>query len=256
MKNHLAGGLVAGWLAATTAVSYGTVIYGVPEASGNAVGGWDVNIMADDIHFATAAIISKISMRFAIRGTQTCKLWIFDGFDKAPLHTVAFTNIPVVSADDVSTYDFDMELLVPKDIYVGFSAQGDGWGGATNIDYWALGSGVPVGVEGTPGQYYYGSVAGGKLTAVFAPAGNMYFGCLEVLSEPLAHIDAVAVVTGHVQLAIAALPVSITSIVERSDSVDGTNWQSVATLPLGASNQTWSTSNPVATSFYYRVTSH
>lgn len=254
MKNRLAVARVAWLLITAPAASHGAVIYGVPEASGNAVGARDVNIMADDIHFATAAVINRINMRLAIKGTQTCQLWIFDGLNKAPLHTMSFTNMSAGSTDDPSTYNFDMELLVPKDIYVGFSAQGDGWLGTTNVDYWSLGTDVPVGVAGTPGRYYYGPVADGKLTAEFAPAVIAPYGCIQIWSEPV-HIETVAVKTGHVHLAISALPLQITSIVERSMSAMGTNWQEVTVLALGASNQTWIATNSTATTSFYRVKS-
>jgi hypothetical protein len=254
MRSQLASGLLAWLLTATADAGPSEVIYGVPEAADNVVGAWDENIMADDVHFKTAAIISRISMRLAIQGTQTCKLWIFDGLDKVPLFTVPFTNTPALYEYDTSTYDFEMQLMVPRDIYVGFSAQGDGWGGVTNIDYWSLGTGVPVGVTGTAGEYYYGTVTGGKLTAVFAPAANTYFGCLQIWSEPV-RIDTVSVKTGHVHLAISSLPLQITSIVERCESAGGANWQEVAVLPLGSSNQTWSASNNAATATFYRVKS-
>ena len=230
-------------------VSPGAVIYGVQENPGNAVGAWDVNIMADDVHFEKASVISQISLRLSIKGNQTCKLWIFTATNSLPIHTVSFTNVPSIDPVGVTTYDFNMQLLVPKDIYVGFSAQGDGW--TNNADFWSVGAGVDLGVAGTAGLFYYGPVAGEKLTTVFsATAGS--FGCLQVISEP-AQITSVAVKTGHVHLAIASLSPAITSIVERCDSASGTNWQEVATLPLGAASQTWSASNNAAVAAFYRI---
>lgn len=233
--------------------AYAGSIYEVPENPNQVVGAWDVNILADDVHFKAPAIIRKIRMRLAIAGLQTCKIWVFAATNSAPIHTASFTNVPATNEFDVSTYDFDMELLVPKDIYVGFSAQGNGWGGTTNIDYWSRGTLVHEGVTGTAGQYYYGPVAGEKLTAIFNPADGS-FGCLQILSEPV-RIDTVSVKTGHVHLAISSLPLQITSRVERCEIAGGTNWQEAATLPLGASNQVWSASNSAATSFFYRVKS-
>jgi hypothetical protein len=116
-----------------------------------------------------------------------------------------------------------------------------------------MGVNVVEGVAGTAGVYYYGSVAGGQLTTAFS-AGNGTLGCLQILSEPV-HIDTVSVVTGHVHLAISSLPLQITSIVERCESAGDTNWQEWAVLPLGASSQTWTASNPAATTFFYRVKS-
>jgi hypothetical protein len=228
-------------------------IYEVPENHGDVVGAWDVNILADDVHFETASIISQIRMRLAIAGAQTCKLWLFAATNSLPIHTVSFTNVPATNQYDVSTYDFDMQVQVPKDIYVGFSAQGDGWT-ANAVDYWSRGSVVNRGVAGTAGQYYYGSVAGEKLTAIF-PSGDSSFGCVQILSAP-ASIDDVAVVTGHVHLAIAALPIYATNAVERSDTAGGTNWENRGTLPLGVETTTWSESNTAPTSAFYRVKSH
>ena len=229
-------------------------IYEVPEIAKEVVGAWDVNILADDVHFKTAAIISKVRIRLAIAGEQTCKLWIFDALNSAPLHTVLFTNVPATSEYDVSTYDFDMQVQVPKDIYVGFSAQGDGWT-ASAVDYWSWGTVVNQGVAGTAGQYYYGPVTGEKLTSVYAPVGNVSFGCLQILAEPV-QIDTLTVATGQVNLALASLPVYATNSVERIERMGETNWQARGTLPFGVASTTWSENNNAPTSSFYRITSH
>jgi hypothetical protein len=231
--------------------SSGATIYEVPENPGNLVGAWDVNIFADDVHFGTASIISKIRMRLAIRGVQTCKLWLFTATNSAPIHTVSFTNVSAIYPIDVTTYDFDMQVQVPKDIYVGFSAEGDGW--TNNADFWSRGTVLNRGVTNTAGQYYYGPVAGEKLTTIF-PSGDSSFGCLQILSEPV-QIASMGIATGHVHLAAASLPIYATNTVERCDTVGGTNWQDRGTLPLGVSSTTWGESNNAPTSSFYRVKS-
>jgi hypothetical protein len=228
------------------------VIYEVPETPNQVAGAFDVNILADDVHFETAAILRKVRMRLAIAGSQACKLWIFDAMNSLPIHVVPFTNVPAGNAFTVSTYDFDMQLQVPKDIYVGFSAQGDGWTN-TLSDYWSRGFVVNRGVAGTAGQYYYGPVAGEKLTAVFN-SGDNSFGCLQILSEP-ARIDGVEIVTGQVQLAISALPIFASNAVERIESVGDTNWVGVDQLAPGLESTVWNTTNAAATRAFYRIKS-
>ena len=241
--------LVASFLAAPARAS----IYEVPETPGEVVGAWDVNILADDVHFETAAIVNMIRMRLAIKGNQACMLWVFDALNRPPIYTVAFTNVPAAGPFDVSTYDFSMHRQVPRDVYVGFSAQGDGWTN-TLSDYWSWGSVVTQGIAGTAGQYHYGTVAGGQLTTSYN-AGNGSYGCMQILAEP-ARIDGVEMATGHVHLAISELPIYATNAVERVESAGETNWAEVETLPLGASNHVWVATNGPATSAFYRVRIH
>lgn len=228
----------------------GAAIYEVPEVANEVVGAWDVNILADDVHFAHASVLRQVRIRLAIAGVQACKLWIFDGLNREALHTVVFTNQPATGTFHMSTYDFDMQLQVPKDIYVGFSAQGGGWGGAAS-DYWSWGSVVTQGVAGTVGEYYYGPVSGGQLTTVF-PTGNGAMGCLQILSEPV-RIESVAWETGQVRLAIGMLPIHATNAVARGAAVDGALWEEEEILPLGVSNHVWSATNASAARAFYRI---
>ena len=46
----------------------GAVVYEVPEMKGEVVGAWDVNILADDVHFATPTLLSQVRIRLAIAG--------------------------------------------------------------------------------------------------------------------------------------------------------------------------------------------
>ena len=226
------------------------VIYEVPEATNKVAGAWDVNILADDVHFSAPSVIRQVRLRLAIAGTQTCRLWIFTMLNSPPIYTAVFTNVPASSEYNVSTYDFDMQLQVPRDIYVGFSAQGGGWNAPTNTDYWTRGYTVSRGVAGTPGVYYYGLVSGGQLTASYS-AGDTLHGCMQIVSEPV-RLDGISVVTGQVQLAIAPLPVHGTNTLEWNAAAGSTNWAAVEDLPAGASNHVWSGTAP-ATSAFYRV---
>ena len=238
--------LAAGWLAGSGAAR-AAVVYQVQEMPGEVVGAWDVNILADDVHFAAPTILSQVRIRLAIAGAQECKLWLFDGLNRPPLHVATFTNVPAASPYDVSTYDFDMDVQVPRDLYVGFSAQGDGW---TNTwsDYWSRGTNRVVGAAGTPGQYYYGPVSGGQLTTAYA-AGDVSFGCLQIHAVP-ARIDAVAVATGQVQLAVTALPIRGTNAVETAAAASSTDWIELETLPAGVSNHVWTTNAAAAAAFF------
>ena len=244
---------IAGWIAwvlgagATTAAT----IYEVPENVDKFVGARDENIMADDVHFETASIVKRVRIRLAIRGSQTCKIWLFDALSSPPLHVAEFTNVPAPGATNVATYDVPMHVQVPKDVYVGFSAQGDGW--TNGADYWSLGDAVNAGVAGTPGGYYYGTVVGEQLTNTFNIVYATY-GCMQIQSEPV-RIDAAGVATGFVNLAISELPIHATNAVERIASLGATNWTEVEELPQGASNHIWSVPVGTATAAFYRVTS-
>ena len=227
-------------------------IYEVPEDLSDLVGARDVNILADDVHFETASIISKIRIRLAIAGVQTCKLWVFDALGSPPIHAVTFTNVPASTNTDVRTYDFDMHVQVPKDIYVGFSAQGDGWT-ANAVDYWSMGSVIVHGAAGTAGQYYYGPVTGEQITTTFN-SGDSSYGCLQILAEPV-RIAGVNVLTGHVDLAVSSLPIYAANTVERVEALGDTNWVEIETLPLGVESVDWSATDPAATGAFYRIKS-
>lgn len=240
-----------GWLvwALGGGAASGAVIYEVPENTGNFVGARDVNIMADDVHFATASIVKLVRIRLAIRGTQTCKLWLFDALNSPPIHVAEFPNVPATNGTNVSTYDVPMHVQVPKDVYVGFSAQGDGW--TNGADFWSQGDVVYAGVAGTLGDHYYGPVTGGQLVATFN-VGAATFGCLQILSEPV-RIESVAAETGQVRLALAELPVYATNAVETASPAAATAWTELETLPAGVSNHVWTTNAADAAAFY-RVT--
>lgn len=249
MKRRSIGLLALAYFAGVCAVS-GASIYEVPEDKAQMLGAWDVNIFADDVHFKTAAILRQVRLRLAIAGEQTCRLWIFDALDRDPLYEQTFTNVAATNPFGVATYDFDLHLQVPKDVYVGFSAQGDGWTN-TLSDYWSRGLVVTQGVAGTAGQYYYGTVAGGRLTASYS-SGDGSYGCMQILAEP-AQIDGVEFAAGQVALAISELPIHASNAVERVEAAGDTNWVEVGLLPPGASNHVWSSAGAGVTGSFYRV---
>ena len=244
-KRGLAALLAAGWLAGSGAAR-AAVVYQVQEMPGEVVGAWDVNILADDVHFAAPTILSQVRIRLAIAGAQECKLWLFDGLNRPPLHVATFTNVPAASPYDVSTYDFDMDVQVPRDLYVGFSAQGGGWTN-TLSDYWSRGTNLVVGVAGTPGQYYYGPVSGGQLTTAYA-ADGVSFGCLQIHAVP-ARIDEVTVAADQVQLAISALPIHGSNVLESAPDAGGA-WTEQEPLPAGAASHVWTTNAAAAAAFF------
>ena len=240
-----------GWIAWALGggAASGAVVYEVPENTGNFVGARDVNIMADDVHFGTASIVKLVRIRLAIRGTQTCKLWLFAALSEPPIHVAEFTNVPATNGTNVATYDVPMHVQVPKDVYVGFSAQGDGW--TNGADYWSQGTAVFAGGAGTSGDFYYGPVTGEQLTATFN-VGAATYGCLQILSEPV-RIEGASAETGQVRLAIAELPIHGTNVVERAGALAPPDWTELETLPAGASSHVWTATNPAAPAAFYRI---
>ena len=95
-------------------LSASEALYEVPGDPDEVVGAWDVNIMADDVHFQTPSIIREIRMPMSIAGVQTCQLWIFDSMNSAPIHTQAFDNVISVDEFDLHTYVFDMQVQVAE----------------------------------------------------------------------------------------------------------------------------------------------
>jgi hypothetical protein len=239
------------WAWATWAGAQGS-IYEVPEVPGEVVGAWDVNILADDVHFETAAILRMVRLRLAIAGEQECKVWIFDSMGSPALHVQGFTNVPATNQFDVSTYDVEMRVQVPKDIYVGFSAQGDGWN-ATDSDFWSRGNVVNRGVAGTAGQYYYGLVEGGQLTTMY-PADAVSHGCIQILSEPV-RMEGVAVSSGQVQVAVSSLPIHATNRMQRAVVAETPAWEDVGVVAPGEEMGTWSADAGAERGALYRVES-
>ncbi|MGD9611511.1 MAG: hypothetical protein AB7V22_01260 [Kiritimatiellia bacterium] len=239
-----------GWIACALGggAASGATIYEVPENDVQFVGARDVNIMADDVHFGTASIVKLVRIRLAIRGSQTCKLWLFDALDEPPIHVAEFMNVPATNATHVSTYDVPMHVQVPRDVFVGFSAQGDGW--TNGADFWSQGGAVSAGGAGTPGDFYYGPVTGEQLTATFN-VGAATYGCLQIQSEPV-RIEGATAETGQVRLAIAELPIHGTNVVEGAAAAAQPAWTELETLPPGASNHAW-TADVAETAAFYRV---
>ncbi|MDP6524964.1 MAG: hypothetical protein QGI24_06840 [Kiritimatiellia bacterium] len=163
MKNRagMLSVLLVTFLLAVTAM--GVTVYETVSPSGNKSGAWDVNILADDVHFRCGGIITNVVMSLAIRGTNSCRVWIFDGFLRDAIYSAPFTHVPSSSSLDFQEYSFPMRVSVPKDIYIGFSAEGDGWGGSNLTDHAENDSTVASGIATNAGIYWWGAVAGGQL---------------------------------------------------------------------------------------------
>ena len=160
----------------------------------------DENILADDIHLEHDAIITNILVPLAIEGTQSCGLWIFDSLNAPPVHYQAFTNIASSSRFNPQVHAFSLHVPVPKDFFIGISAQGGGWD-ANGTDAIRCGSDIITGIASNSEYYYFGPVAGGELTTEYPTAGGPGYFTVQVKEAPLMisglHIDDAGVtVTG------------------------------------------------------------
>ena len=228
--------------------AHGASVYEVPETRGEVVGAWDGNIFADDVGFEVPSLVRMVRLRLAIAGVQTCRLWIFEELDAPPVYVATFTNAPATNQYDVATYDFAMRLHVPRRIYVGFSAQGGGWG-ANGVDYWSRGFAVNRGVAQTPGTYYYGTVAGGRLTETYAP-GDGSFGCMQILAEPARIAEAGVDGDGLFRLRAESLPIRADNRVVRGARVGDAAWEECGVLPEGEEDAEWSGPSAEGAGFY------
>ncbi len=144
----------------------------------------DENILADDIHLEHAAIVTNILIPLAIAGTQSCGLWIFDSLNAPPFHYQAFTNIASSSRFAPQVQVFSLHVPVPKDFFIGISAQGGGWD-ANGVDAIRCGSDIITGIASNSALYYYGPVAGGQLTTEYPTAGGPGYFTVQVKEAPL-----------------------------------------------------------------------
>lgn len=144
----------------------------------------DENILADDIHLEHAAIVTNILIPLAIAGTQSCGLWIFESLNAPPVHYQAFTNIASSSRFDPQVHAFSLQVPVPKDFFIGISAQGSGWD-ANGIDAIRCGSNIITGIASNSEFYYFGPVAGGELTTEYPTAGGPGYFTVQVKEAPL-----------------------------------------------------------------------
>jgi len=160
----------------------------------------DENILADDIHLEHASIVTNLLIPLAISGTQSCGLWIFESLNSPPVHYQAFTNIASSSRFNPQVHAFSLHVPVPKDFFIGISAQGGGWD-ANGIDAIRCGSDIITGIASNSALYYFGSVSGGQLTSEFSNSEAPGYFTVQVKEAPLMitglHIDNAGVtVTG------------------------------------------------------------
>lgn len=138
----------------------GEIIYETSGEGSSPVGAFDVNILAEDISLLTSGIsmISGVELSLAIDGDQEVKLWFFDEFNAPAIHV---EDLGILNTDGVSTmfqFELGAPIAVPQNLYIGVSIQGN-----DATDWIKTASEVVIGA-GTPGTYFYGSIAGGILT--------------------------------------------------------------------------------------------
>lgn len=229
-------------------------IYDVDESSGQAIGAYDINILADDAHLPRPAVITRVDILLSVKGQQDCRLWIFGSLQQDALCAIAFTNRAAANQNDFSYYSVSLSQEVPKDFYVGFSAQGDGWG-ANLSDSTLGGTNVLSGVASNRNVFYYGPVAGGQLTKSYAPATDAGYFTMSISGRLLVPaVGGVSAVGDGVQLLVTNLCSWETNVVQRSGSLDSNRWDSVASFVCAGGTTNWAGTIPAGTNgAFYRV---
>jgi hypothetical protein len=238
------------------AAAQADVLYDVADLSTNAVGVFDDNIMADDVHIQRPAVIKRIDMLLAIAGAQKCALWVFGQTNQDALCVIPFTNRPAAHKYDVWPYSFDISAEVPRDFYVGVSAQGAGWG-AYNSDSVYGGTNVAVGIAGNFNRFYYGPVTNGQLLNYYDAPTNADVGFLFMTISGTYRVPAISglSISGDtVHLAITNLLCGETNVIERGRSLVSNLWNSKAKFVAGGDQTNWSeTSSSDGNGIFYRV---
>jgi hypothetical protein len=199
-------------------------------------GGWDVNIFADDVHFHHGGIITNIEMHLAIRGNQQCTLWIFEDLGQEPLYTTAFTNIPSDWAK-FKTYQFPLYLDVPKDLYIGFSAQGNGWNQELT-DFSDNATNNSSGIAFTPGSYWWGPVSGRQLIDGGVYQSFDHFRLKIDMLQP--DISDFSVSSTTCTFDLNNLSAFATHSVERTSSLSSNTWNKTVMIFPGPTSVKWS----------------
>lgn len=208
-------------------------VYLTGDSVTDSIGAMDANIMADDVHIAHSAIITNITMLMAIASGQNCGLWIFDSLNSPALYFWPFTNTSSASSGDMKVYSFRVNATVPKDFYVGFSAEGDGWG-TYSSDYVRCGYNVITGVASNSGKYYYGPVSGGQLVSEYTPGYSTFF-TIQIKEAPL-RISALQAIDGGIRISVTNFLPTTTNHLELND---GAAWVPVTRFIAGASGTNW-----------------
>lgn len=206
-------------------VAEARTVYEVPvDPTANVLGVQDANIVVCRVEFDGPTILSRIEIPLAIRGEQTCTLWLFHQLNQPAVAQIPFTNVSAGGTFDFTTYTFELDLQVPRVLYVGVSAQGDGWG-ANLADYWECGTVAVAGTPDTLGTFYWGPVVGGQVSQSFF-AGPLY-GALRIEAKPVT-FSTLEPAGGDWQIQIDHLPLYGTNWLEQTDLSLPPTWVPVA----------------------------
>jgi hypothetical protein len=254
MKKTICAAVAA--LVCWTGVVRAGVLYDVGGPSTNAVGIFDENIMADDVHIERPAVVKRIEIVLAIAGQQQCAVWVFGRVKQDPLHVIPFTNRPAADKYDFSFYSFDLSTEVPKDFYVGLSAQGDGWG-ANKSDSVYTGTNVAVGIASNANRFFYGPVSVGQLLNPYDAPTNVNAGFLFMTVSGTYRVPIISglTFTGNAAgLAVTNLFRGETNAVERAGSLPSNEWVSSGSFVAEGDQTNWSeTVSNDADRLFYRV---
>ena len=136
----------------------GEILY---ETSGETspVAAFDENILAEDISLQQHGIslISGVELSLNIYGEQEVKLWFFEDLNAPAIHVEDLGMLNTDGATTMFQFELSAPLAVPQNLYIGVSIHGNG-----ASDWLQTATDVVIG-SGTPGTYFYGSIAGGIL---------------------------------------------------------------------------------------------
>ena len=201
-------------------------------------GAFDTNILADDIQMDHGGILTNVTMALTIKGNQDCRFWIFDGLNRPPIYSVAFTNIPS-DYTQILVYDFPMHLDVPSKIYVGFSAEGDGRvdEGHPGVDYSMSSEDVRVGQPSSPGFYWYGSISGGVLDHGINLGKNDFFWMRVDMIRP--EISSFEIANQFVRLEMSEISRHAIYEIGKSENLASNTWDVVGEFGGSESTALW-----------------
>lgn len=240
MRRGVSAAVVLTLILSAAGPAQGETVYETEGFSGYAIGAFDENIMADDVHIDAAATVTNIQLALAISGEQNCRVWLFDDVKSEALWSQPFTNVSAAHKADVTVYSFDLYVRVPRDFYVGFSAQGDGFN-EFNTDWAQTATDVVVGTASNYNIFFYGAVAGGQLTTPFAPPENCGYLDIRVQAGPAAPvITSVACSNDTARLTIENLLPGKTNEVQRSAGAPFNDWTRAGRFVAGAMQTNWS----------------
>lgn len=225
----------------TTSISVeakGVTVYETVNSLSEYGGAWDANIFADDVHFHHGGIITNVMMKLAIKGNQqNCRFWIFDRLGSDAIYSVPFSNAPSSNQTDFLEYNFPMQLSVPKDIYIGFSAEGDGWD-AELMDCAELAPTVSNGVANGEGFYWWGTAEEGQLIQGANFNSGDYFRLKVDMLQPA--ITTFAVRNNDAVLQITNISGYATYLIERSFNLNSNQWEIAGEFSTNNITAAWS----------------